>query len=239
MVQRVSVRRARIEEQRARKQIIIASVVAVVLGGIFFLVIFPLMLRGVVFLAQQGSTPTEDVKQLPPQAPMIAAPAQYNNTGVLELSGFTSPDVQVKLIVNEQERGTERSDSNGAFELEVDLAEGEYEIYVFAEGKDKNTSPDSVRYDVIVDRTKPTLVIETPMDGAIFTLRSEQNQVFKGKLSEPGFVIINGNSRIRTNSEGEFQAPIQLPEGETTYSFVGEDLAGNQSATMERRVRFN
>lgn len=237
MVQRVSVRRARIEEQRARKQIVIAGLIAVVFGGLFLFVVFPLLLRGVIFIAQRNSPPAEQAKALPPQTPVIAAPDEYNNTGDLEITGFTKPDTQVTLIINEQERGVTNSDNQGAFAFNVDLDEGEYELFLFATGKDKDTSPDSQRYQVVVDRTKPTLEVTEPEDGKTYTLRREQTITVKGKLSEAGFVTIN-SSRVRTDSEGEFQAQVQLGDGENKFEFVGEDLAGNQSASQTRTVQY-
>lgn len=238
MVQRVSVRRARIEEQRARKQILIAGAITAVVGVIFLFVIFPLMLRGVIYVAQRNAPPAEDVVPLPPQAPVIAAPPKYSNTGDLEISGYTSPNVQVKLIVNEQERASAKSNGEGTFEMELDLEEGEFTLYLFAEGDNKNTSPDSTRYQLVVDRTKPQLEVENPENGKTFSLRRDQNQTARGQLSEPGYVLIN-SSRIRTNSEGEFQAQIALDEGENTFTFIGEDLAGNQSSTQEVKVTYN
>jgi hypothetical protein len=237
MVQRVSVRRAQIEEQRARKQVVIAGVVAVVFGGIFLFVIFPLMLRAVIFIAQRSSPIAQDEKKLPPQAPVIAAPDQYNSTGTLALSGFTKADTKVTLVVNEQERESTTSDGEGAFEMSVNLDDGEYELYLFATGEDKNTSPDSARYKVVVDRSKPSLTISQPDEGQTFTLRREQNITIKGNLSEAGFVTVN-SSKVRTNAEGEFQTQFQLGEGDNTITFVGEDLAGNQSASQTRNVKY-
>lgn len=239
MVQRVSVRRAQIEEKRARKQVLIAGIVAVVVGSLFLFVVVPLMLRGVIFIAQRTSPITQDEEQaIPPQAPVIGAPAEYNNTGVLELAGFTRANTEVTLIVNEQERDTTRSNAEGAFSFAVNLGEGEYELYLYATGDDKNTSPDSARYNVVVDRTVPRLEVTDPVDGTVLTLRREQNITVKGTLSEVGFVMVN-SSRVRTNADGEFQTQIQLGEGENTITFRGEDLAGNQSVEETRNVTWN
>jgi len=197
------------------------------------------MLRGVIYIAQKSSpVVNQEEKAIPPQAPVIGAPAEHNNTGVLELAGFTKANTKVTLIVNEQEREVTKSDSEGAFTLAVTLEEGEYELFLFATGDDKNTSPDSARYSVVVDKTKPSLGISEPIDGSTLSLRREQNITVKGKLSEVGFVNVN-SSKIRTNADGEFQTQVQLGEGENAISFLGEDLSGNQSASQTRKVTWN
>ncbi len=237
-MQRVSVRRAKIEEQRARKMAIGATIGAVLLGGIFLIFIFPLLLRGAIYVAQQGSPVVEqEEKKLPPQTPIIAAPAEYNSTGTLEISGFTRANTQVTLMVNEQERAITESDADGEFSFSISLPDDAYEIYLFATGDDKNTSPDSQRYSITVDRVSPTLQVTEPQDGAVFTLRREQNTTVRGTLSEVGFVVVN-STRVRTNADGEFQAQIQLGEGENRLEFTGEDLAGNQSEPVVRTVRY-
>lgn len=236
-MQRVSVRRARIEEQRARKQIVIAIGATLLISVVFFFLIFPLMLRAVVYIAQQNSPNVTDVQPLPPQTPVIAAPDEYNNSGQLEISGYTAANVDVTLLANEQSKGTTTSDNDGLFKFSITLGEGDHEIYLFAADSDQNTSPDSTRYKVVVDKTAPDLTVDSPRDGTTFTLRREQNQTVRGLLSEPGFVFVN-SSRIRTDSEGVFQAQIQLDEGGNDIKLVGEDLAGNQTDEIEISVRW-
>jgi hypothetical protein len=238
MAERISARRAKIQENQARKQIFWAVILTGVLGLVFLFVFIPLLFRGVILLAGRSGQPVSDPSDtIPPQVPAFPAIAPYLSNSKVEINGFTEPKATVYLILDEQEAGKTTAQDDGSFLFTTDLAEGEHTLYLYSEDASGNTSQNSPRYTTSVDKTAPTLEVSSPQNSAVFTLRREQTLDVQGKASEEGYVYVNA-SRIATDSEGKFVSRLQLGEGENTLTLHAEDLAGNSSPETVLSVEY-
>lgn len=238
MSQRISVRRAKIQEDKAKRQMVWAILIAFVGGLAFLFVLMPLIFRFVIGIARSGD-PFQVIQQdeLPPQQPVLEPLPQDTKEKQLTVKGYTEPKAQVQLIVDNNEQGATTAGEDGVFQFDLSLEEGEHQIFVYAEDEAGNESVESTHYTVTIDTTIPELSVETPEDRAVFTLRREQSLPVRGKVSEEATVFVN-SSRVRTDEEGNFSTTIQLGEGENKITLRAEDKAGNQTEEVIRTVEY-
>lgn len=237
MQKRVSLRRATIQEKRAQRQGMIAIVVGILLLIFFVFVLIPVFFDGAVRFARRGGKSSTAVADtLPPQRPVLTPLSDHSKETNFEVKGFTEAKAHVSLLVDGSESSTSQADNDGAFTFAFTMSEGEHEVWVVAEDESKNMV-ESERYPVIVDTTTPTLSIESPQSGAVFTLPRERVLSIKGKASEKGTVFING-SRVTTAEDGAFSSSLTLGNGGNEITFRVEDLAGNASEEQKISVEY-
>lgn len=233
----LSTRRAQIEEQRARRNLILALIATVTLGIIFLIFVMPLLFRVVVQVAQRGNEGANTGDTIPPQRPVFQPPEEFMNSKDFSVKGFTEAGAKVELVVNGQVVATTEAGDDGSFTLNTTLDEEEHDLLVVATDAAGNTSQ-SANYQVTVDTTAPTLLIDSPENNTTFNLRSEQVVSIIGKLSEKGEVRVNG-SRTTTNEDGEFTARFTLKEGDNDIVIIGIDQAGNESEPTELDIDYD
>lgn len=237
MQKRVSLRRATIQEKRAQRQGLVAIVVGILLLFIFVFVLIPLLFDIALRFARRGGSGgilTSDT--LPPQRPVLTPLSDHSKETNFEVKGFTEAKAQVSLLIDGSEQSTNQADDDGAFTFAFTMSEGEHEVWVVAMDESKNMS-ESDRYALVVDTTTPSLTIESPQPGAVFTLPRERVLSIKGKASEKGTVFVKG-SRVTTAEDGSFSTTLTLGDGMNEISFRVEDQAGNSSEEQKLNVEY-
>lgn len=236
MAKRVSVRRARLEQEKAKRNLILSVLLAIVIGIVFLFVAMPLIFQFAIDFARSNDTGLTFSDTIPPQRPAFQPPEEYLNKSELELSGYTEPNAEVRLIISGQTFATTTANESGEFTFKENLTEGEYSLLVEAADEAGNVNA-SAEYPMNVDLTKPTLTINSPEDGKVFTLRSEKVVKIEGIMSESGTVYVNGSFGL-TDDEGVFTSSLSLGEGENEIKIHGEDRAGNSSDEQVITVRY-
>jgi len=236
MAKRVSTRRVRLEQQKATRNLIVAVILAVIIGVVFLFVAVPVIFQFAIDFARSKDAGVVFSDTIPPQKPVFQPPEEFVNTTELNLSGYTEAKAQVELIIDGQSIATVTANDDGEFSFTQNLEEGEHTLVVEASDAAGNQS-DSNDYVITVDTTTPTLTIESPENGKIFTLRSEQVVTVSGSLGEPGTVYVSG-SLTNTDEEGAFSTRYTLGEGENSIKVRGEDKAGNQTDEQEIKVQY-
>lgn len=234
---RVSLRRASVQEQRAKRQAIVFMLLSVLIGVIFLMLVMPLIFR--VLLGRVERTPLQNDRSdaLPPQRPVMASLDAYVKTQILEVKGYTEAGAMVQLYVDGQQSNTVVANEDGSFVFSLDLTEGEHQITAEAADEAGNVSATAPVQFVTVDVTAPTIAIDHPANGVTFSLPRERALTVTGKLSEAGVVYVN-QAMVQTNDEGVFSVPFQLGEGENTLTVRGQDKAGNETESQELKVHY-
>lgn len=235
---RVSTRRAKMAEKKARRNIVVAIILAVILMGIFLFVIMPIVFEVAINFARNNHTGdgilTSDT--IPPQKPAFQPPEEFTNEEKLTINGFTEPAAKVELIVDSLVFSETVADEQGAFSFEESLEAGEHQVQVKAMDDSKNESVSS-SYPVTVDVTAPSLNISNPQDETTYTLRSEKVLTIEGAASEKGTVYVNG-SLVFTDEDGNFTSSYSLGDGDNEIEIVAEDQAGNKSETTKLTIYY-
>ncbi len=233
----VSARRATIAEQKARRQLIMALIAAVVIGLIFVFVVVPLLFSAAVSLSRKGSVTSEPTDTIPPQRPVLQPPAEFTTQENLELTGFTEPQAEARLYVDYAEAGVATADEDGAFRFTAPLTEGKHELWIIAADAAGNQSIESAHYPVTLDKTVPTITLDRPEDGAVFTLPRERVLTVQGITSEKAQVKVNG-AVVQTGVANAFSLTIQLANGSNELVLTATDEAGNVSEEKKITVEY-
>ncbi len=225
----VTSRLAQKEQKKLMKQTLIISGVAVFVLVAFVFVILPQVIR---FAANvlDGAPIGEPSDSVPPQAPIISAPVTATYSATLAVSGVGEPETEAVVVVNSQEVGRAPIDTEGDFDLDVPLSEGENTLTFYSIDKAGNESVKTQNYVVTLDTEAPTISVEQPLDGQTIELRKNQTTDVKGTTEPHAQVFIN-DRLVYANAAGAFSLKYQLNEGENKLTVRAVDKAGNESQT--------
>lgn len=232
---RVNSRLAKHEQKKAMRQTMIYLGSSVILIFVFIFVIMPGFLR---FVASMGGAALTDLNNdtIPPQIPFIAAPPQATSSSNIAISGYGEPDSEVIFVLNGSETGRKTIDTEGNFDIELSLNEGENTITAYSIDANKNESDVGRTYTVIMDDTPPLIEVTEPKPDQSFELRANQQLSIKGKTEANARVMVNGRLAY-ADGEGNFSSSYQMSEGDNKITIEAEDAAGNKSKT-ELTVKF-
>lgn len=223
--QKVSSRLAKTEQKKVLQQTIIILLAAVVVVLVFLFVILPNVIRLAVNLSE-GSLSFEESDTIPPQTPIVSAPSSATTEPTIVISGFGEADSTAQVVLNGAKAGQTQIDSEGAFQIEIGLEQGENTVAVYSVDAAGNESGVTSEYTVVFDNIVPTLELTTPEDGQEFVSKQNQSIPIEGTTEPRAYVFINGR-RYRANEEGLFSAQLRLNEGDNEITIKLEDEAGN------------
>lgn len=226
---RVNSRLARHEQKKAMRQTIIYLGASVILIVAFIFVIMPGFLR---LVASMGGSSLSDQNDdtIPPQIPFIAAPPQATSSAEIVISGYGEPESEVVFVLNGSEADRKTIDTEGNFEIELPLTEGENTIAAYSIDANKNESDVGRTYTVLMDNQAPEIEVSEPKPDQTIELRANQQLTVKGKTEPNARVMVNGRLAF-ADAEGNFSSTYQLSEGENKITIEAEDAAGNKGQT--------
>ena len=200
---------------------------AIVIGLFFFLVVIPASINFFFKIMDSGEVVVSENK-IPPQVPIVSAPAEAVKDNPLILTGFAQVDDEVVLILNGVEDSRQKIDDSGEFEFSVKLDAGENTLSVYAINEAGLESAVSKEYKVTFDNQVPEIRVESPAANTEFVGRDNQNITINGFAEPKAKIYVNGRLNF-ANSEGEFKVTHRLEEGENKIELKAIDEAGNES----------
>ncbi len=220
-------RLARIEEAKARKTVIIYSLLT--LGIILFLLFFGVRIltaiAGFIQPAQKQSVEITD--NVPPPPPQLDFVQQKTNKDTQTISGESEPESIVQITVNGSVTST-RADAGGNFTMDVTLSDGENTITAKATDATGNVSNQSDVVVITLDKTVPTLTITKPSPGQSFTAKDAPIRV-EG-ITDAERVTVNDRIAV-IDGNGKFSLIVSLNEGQNDLVVQATDQAGNKTET--------
>ena len=216
---------ARSEEKKLMKQTVILAILSAIVGGIILFFILP---RSINFLFKFiDSGQVEEDSSPPPQVPVIKAPDDATKEKLLTVTGFGEAGSEVVLVLNGEEVSRLDIGDDGGFSFEIELMDGENKIAAFSINDQDKESALSREYAVTLDTETPTIVIDSPKDGAVIELRENQLTTIQG-VTEPQAKVYVNDRLTMAKSDGKFSIQYQLQEGENKIRIRAIDKAGNE-----------
>lgn len=171
---------------------------------------------------------------LDPPLIVLTAPAEgsFLNISEVQVTGTVTDDVQVTSVaVNDIETTLDA----GAFQATVPLEEGFNAIFVVA--TDASGRRSFAARKVTLDRTPPTLTVETPTAGQL----TNQNEIrVAGETTdEGGIASLTIQGELAPVIEDRFEAVVPVGSGSNQISLRARDRAGNETATVLQVTRFD
>src|SRR3990167_1251897 len=202
-----------------------------IIGGITVVLLFILWFWGIAFIRIIGTLGTNNNDsiskpriEIPLQPPSLGDFPEFTNKDKISLSGTTSPQAKLKLIVNGAEASSTIADTGGNFSfVDVSLKDGINILKVKASnssGEGKET-----RVLITLDKTKPSLTVISPTNGQGFPKNTTTISI-KGKTDPDATVLINSIQAI-TDKDGNFSYDLSASPGSINIEITASDEAGN------------
>lgn len=218
----------RVRSRKAGKQGVIYLIVAVLLVIATIGWGLPAVARLTGLLIKTDNSPLIEA-ELRPTPPIFSDIPEATYSAMVRIAGFAQPGLDVILFINGAENDQKLVSESGTFTFDkVTLAEGENAVYAYTATARELRSEQSKTYTIVVDVTKPSVVIETPKDGEVMRGQSQRIANFSGSVSELGSKVFIGERMVIVASDGKFSLPYQLVEGDQEIQIKVMDKAGNE-----------
>lgn len=225
--------------RKSRRNFVVTLILVIFLIYATISWILPFFINALGYLNNLVKPPTKPVMESSENAtlapPVFNIPYEATNSPQINIQGYASPNILVRLYLDDRPTREVNTQSDGSFLIEnVELALGTNNIYgktVDAEGKE---SLSSKTIKVIFDNEEPSLEVTEPEDGK--NIQGERKLKISGKTEAGATVFIN-DSRVIVDKDDNFSTEQTLNDGENTFTIKAVDQASN-SMEIVRRVVF-
>jgi parallel beta-helix repeat protein len=163
----------------------------------------------------------------PPEAPVLDALSEWTNVEVLSVTGTAEPGSTVTVFLGAVEAATGVADGEGAFSIDVTLAEGPNLVTAWATDDSDNTGPLSIEGSINLDTVAP----DAPEVDTIPELTNVVQLTISGTVEPLTTVTVTLNEVeilvLATDDNGDFDVTYDLAEGENQIVVFATDRATN------------
>lgn len=150
-------------------------------------------------------------------------PTATNSSKIIVAGSVTNLNSLEFYLNAEKVKQISLNSSDSFSEEIVDLQEGQNTVYVKGLFKDSTTTKKSKEFTVVYKAKKPKLEIKEPLDKSK-TSKSEIK--IKGSTDKETFIKVN-ELPVVVDAQGNFEATVQLKEGDNSFTIIALDMAGN------------
>lgn len=176
---------------------------------------------------ESSITSEENFLSVPQFYPLLEA----TNSATLTLAGYSLPNFQVDIYLNDLNIKTLSVDSEGKFGGSISLALGINKIYGLTKDSQGRQSTSSLVWTIFYGNSPPFLEITEPLNGAV--IKKQKNLSLKGKVMNTSKVFINEHLVITSVSTDSgyftFDYPVTLSSGENIFKISCFDPAQNKT----------
>lgn len=223
--------RLRVEEKKLYRRLMLTFGFLIALSLLLIYAGLPLLAKIIITFSslKKEPAPSNNISSIilfPPQFDPLNYEA--TNTARIALTGYGEKEITVKISVNGKTFTSIMPDNEGKFSAKnITLAEGD-NIITAKSIKDKYESSPSGELRIIYKKTLPTLTVTNPKDGDKF---SDQKEIIIKGETDPGNRVTINDRLIIVNTEGKFDYPVVLTDGENNFKVKAYDNAGNTAET--------
>lgn len=224
-------RLSRYEEKRVRKHIILTLLASILLIVFLVVVGIPLLVRVSVFFGSTKAGIISAKDTTPPFPPTLDDLPSATNSARIILKGYGETEGTVRVFLNNEEFVKTLIEQDGAFTTDIKLTKGKNYLTATITDSAGNSSGQTNPILIYYLDKGPKLDIAQPEDNAKVSLTE---LTIQGVTDENATVTINDRF-VTVNTDGSFEFPHRLSDGENTLTIIATDMAGNQTK-VERKV---
>lgn len=225
--------------RKSRRNFLITLVIITVLAYSTLTWILPNFISGIGFvknIIKPQRTLKVDSNNLALAPPVFNIPYEATGTAQIDIKGFSTPNLKVKLYMDDDPKQTVDVSNDGSFTFKnVALTLGTNNIYGKTLNEKGNESLPSKLQKIIFDNEKPFLSINEPEDNK--KIQGGDKKVRISGKTDPGANVFINDTQIILDKDGNFSADLPLNEGGSTISIKAVDSAGN-TTEVQRRVNY-
>ncbi len=187
--------------------------IAVILGFLFL--ILPLFIR-ILAYKNLGSGTSASTEISLSTRPTLRAPYSATSSATVTLTGTAQAQQKIILLVGGiAEHETVALEDGSFIFTDITLVSGENSFSAVSEDKNGERSNPSSVVTVSLIADAPTLEIQAPTNGTVFTKRKENPIPVRGKTEPNNRVFLNDRLQF-VGSDGSFTGNVQLTQGKNT-----------------------
>lgn len=232
-----STHRLRNEEKRLLRKLVttIGSLVIVILLIIY--IGLPVLAKVIIILSsfRRDNSAVQDIQNSYLFPPVLEPVSESTKSSTINLSGSTTKNTDIKILVNGESQIKTTSDDEGKFKLtRIKLQEGVNNIQVISYKVDKQSNPTSVTINYI--KNPPKLEVNSPKDGD--QVRGENRDINIEGNTDPENRIFISDRQVIVDIQGNFSYQVTLSVGDNTFKIRALDTAGS-SSEIELQVKYS
>jgi len=217
----------RVRSRKAGKQGLMYLIIAIVLIVITLIWGLPAVARLAGYLVKSDDQPIK-INEQRPTPPIFSDIPEATYSAKVLIAGYAQPGLDVVLYINGAEYKKKLVSESGTFTFDkVELVEGDNVSYAYTTTPHDLRSEQSKSYTIVLDATKPVVIIDNPKTEEVFRGQSQRITTFTGSVSELGSKVYIGERMVIVQSDGKFSLPYQLVEGDQEIQIKAVDKAGN------------
>jgi hypothetical protein len=225
-----------VEEKRNFRNAVLLILLSIAAVAVLVIVGIPAVGKVASFVSDlRGGTTSSQNDKTPPAPPKFDIVPDYTNKQSIGLTGTAEPEATVKLTFN----GTEQEvlvDKDGNFTFQnLGLKDGDNNFSAITQDPSGNVSQKTIEKKVVFDNDPPSLIIDSPSDGASFN-GSEQRQVTIQGTTDSGASVTINDRIVSVEESGKYQYTLTLNGGENKFTIKSVDQAGN---SVEKEFKLN
>jgi len=216
-----------VRSRKAGKQGLMYLIIAIVLIVITLIWGLPAVARLAGYLVKSDDQPIK-INEQRPTPPIFSDIPEATYSAKVLIAGYAQPGLDVVLYINGAEYKKKLVSESGTFTFDkVELVEGDNVSYAYTTTPHDLRSEQSKSYTIVLDATKPVVIIDNPKTEEVFRGQSQRITTFTGSVSELGSKVYIGERMVIVQSDGKFSLPYQLVEGDQEIQIKAVDKAGN------------
>lgn len=223
-------RLTRKEEARSLRKAVLFGLLTILIAlGLLFLGI-PLLIRMAIFVGNLRSTsqPIENQDILPPSPVRLQPLPEATNSAQIKIEGFAEAGSTVEVFKNGSSVKKVVAETDGTFSAgEIALSSERNELYAVAIDEAGNKSQASEKFLILFDQEPPAIEELNPPNET--EISSDENRITLTGKTEPKSSVTINERVVIVSSEGGFEYPVSLSDGENKIKIVVIDQAGNQT----------
>lgn len=193
--------------------------------GIKILINTSLFISGIANRGKSTTEETKDKNDFLPEPEIYNLPNATNSASlIIEGRGLKNKKISIFLNDSKEKEIILKEDE---FASDINIKEGENEIYLVLKDSINNKEKESKKYQITLIKKPPTLEILSPTNGT----KTNKNEIVISGQTDVGVNVKIGNDPVVADSMGKFNHNINLQEGENTIKITAVDIALNSTDT--------
>lgn len=225
-------RLSKTQKKKYTRQTLTLSILTLTLIVVIVFWGIPALVKVAIFLSDINNTtqPISGEDNIPPSPPILQPIIDATNSAQIKIEGFAEEGSTVLLSLNGVIKYETVAETDGEFLFkQIELSDGENEIYTKSIDTSGNESEKSTIQKIILDSQAPEVEVTFPADDQKFYGSSEQQLNILGIAEEGSLITING-SYVILKPDNTFSFKTSLNQGDNNITVVARDNAGNETA---------
>lgn len=230
------------KERKSKRKLFFSVIIAGALIYSLLTWLLPALIGSLTVINQFKPTPVQPTPvadEITLAPPVLNIPFEATNTATIKIKGYSTPDLSVKIYVDDNLKNTAKTSADGSFTSDsITLSLGTNNIYGQTVDENNHQSLPSKIIRVTYNNEKPTLDLDSPSDNQEIK-GGDKKITVSGKVTPSGGTAITVNgTRVIVKEDGNFSQTIDINEGENNIVIIATSQTGN-STQVTRQVIYS